>query len=64
MYKFTQRSPITIILLSIVTCGIYFIYWLYVTSKEINDALGREEINTVLGHTRLFLLSGNDICYV
>ena len=48
MYKFTQRSPITIILLSIVTCGIYFIYWLYVTSKEINDALGREEINTVL----------------
>mgnify|MGYP005767938385 CR=1 FL=1 len=48
MYKFTQRSPITLILLSIVTCGIYFIYWLYVTAKEINDALGREEINTVL----------------
>ncbi len=48
MYNFTQRSPITIILLSIITCGIYFIYWLYVTSKEINDALGREEINTAL----------------
>ena len=48
MYNFTQRSPITVILLSIVTCGIYFIYWVYVTSKEVNEALGREEINTAL----------------
>ncbi len=48
MYRFTYRSPIVVILLSLITCNIYFIYWLYTTSNEINDALGRKEINTTL----------------
>ncbi len=36
------RSPGTVILLTIVTCGIYGLIWLYSISKEINAVLGRE----------------------
>jgi len=42
------RNPVTIILLTLVTCGIYGIYWLYLVTKEINAALGEERINFVL----------------
>lgn len=31
------RNPLLIILYSILSCGIYFIVWLYQVSKEIND---------------------------
>ncbi len=43
-----ERNPVTVILLSIVTCGIYSIYWLYKVTSEINAALGEEKINFVL----------------
>jgi len=36
------RSPGTVILLSIITCGIYGIYWYYSTASEINSVLGYE----------------------
>jgi hypothetical protein len=32
----TNRSILTVILLSIFTCGIYQIYWMYVTTEELN----------------------------
>lgn len=31
------RSPVTVLLLSLVTCGIYGIIWFYKVSQEIND---------------------------
>lgn len=37
MYQ--QRSIATVIILSIVTCGIYFYYWMYVTMRDINTYL-------------------------
>lgn len=37
MYQ--QRNVATVIILSIITCGIYFYYWLYVTSRDINNYL-------------------------
>ena len=37
MNKGTVRSIPTLIILSIVTCGIYYYYWLYLTTKEINE---------------------------
>lgn len=43
MYKF--RSPIFVMLLSIFTCGIYYIYWVWVTSRDINYALGKEIVS-------------------
>ena len=48
MPRGVERNPITVILLSIVTCGIYSLYWLYMVTKEINDALGEEKISFVL----------------
>lgn len=36
---FTYRSPWAVVLLAIVTCGIYHLYWLYQTSSELKDNL-------------------------
>ena len=33
----TKRDLITVILLSIFTCGIYSIYWMYQTTRELNS---------------------------
>ena len=38
-------NPIMVLLLPMVTCGVYGIYWLYKTMNEINAGLGREEFN-------------------
>mgnify|MGYP000110522962 CR=1 FL=1 len=32
-----QREPVTFILLTIFTCGIYGLYWMYVMIKDFND---------------------------
>jgi len=37
MYQ--QRSVATVIIFSILTCGIYMWYWIYVTSRDINTYL-------------------------
>lgn len=42
------RNSITVILLTLFTCGIYGLYWFYLVSKEINAALGEERINFAL----------------
>jgi drug/metabolite transporter (DMT)-like permease len=42
---FTERSPITVLLLSIITCGIYFIVWKYQTTDELRRASGDESLN-------------------
>lgn len=34
--------------LSIVTCGLYAMYWMYRFSNDLNQALGREELNAVM----------------
>jgi hypothetical protein len=43
-----KRDPIMVLILGILTCGIYAIYWVFKTSSEIKDALGREDINPAL----------------
>jgi hypothetical protein len=48
MYKGKVRSPIAVILLSIVTCGIYQIYWLFKVSGDVNNALGEQRISAPL----------------
>ena len=37
------RDPIMTLVLTWVTCGIYYWYWMYKASEEINAGLGREE---------------------
>jgi len=38
--KAQERSVGIFILLSLITCGIYSIYWLYAMTTEVNDYLG------------------------
>lgn len=42
------RDPIMIILLSIITCGIYFYIWHYKVSEEINNYVGNQEATSPL----------------
>ena len=30
-----ERNPITVIIIAICTCSLYYLYWLYVTSEEL-----------------------------
>ena len=49
----TNRSVVTFIILSIVTCGIYLIYWQIVTQDELNRLTSEDEPSGVV----CFLLS-------
>lgn len=52
-----NRSPLSVLLLCLVTCGLYYIYWLYVTSKEIEEFLGASDIPPLVDLV-LFILTG------
>lgn len=38
--KFTKRDPVLVLVLFFVTCGLYSIYWFWVTQDEINRVGG------------------------
>lgn len=37
--SFKKREPVVVLILSIVTCGIYYFYWIYQISKELGHYL-------------------------
>ncbi len=39
-----ERNPVVVLVLSVVTCNIYYLFWLYATSRELKDALQDDEI--------------------
>ena len=43
-----ERSPTTILLLSLVTCGVYGLIWKYQTTDELRRATGDESIKPTL----------------
>ncbi|MCR4644445.1 MAG: DUF4234 domain-containing protein [Oscillospiraceae bacterium] len=43
---FTQKSPVTVVILSIVTCGIYALVWYYNAIKELYNA-GQKSIGNL-----------------
>ncbi|MDR0965742.1 MAG: DUF4234 domain-containing protein [Myxococcales bacterium] len=48
MQNFVKRDPLMVIVFSIITCGIYMIYWLYKTMLQMNELTGKETINPML----------------
>jgi hypothetical protein len=40
-----ERNSALVLVLSIVTCGIYYFYWIYATSSELADHTGDRSIN-------------------
>ncbi|MEZ4338028.1 MAG: DUF4234 domain-containing protein, partial [Sandaracinaceae bacterium] len=41
----TRREPWMPAVLTLVTCGVYYFYWQYVTTEELKNATGRDDIN-------------------
>ena len=46
-YIGVRRNGLTVILLSIVTCGIYLFYWYYQAMEDINRASGEQRMNSL-----------------
>lgn len=44
----TKREVILVILFSIITCGIYSIYWMYVTANELNECDKQEPLRNYI----------------
>ncbi|MBW2460915.1 MAG: DUF4234 domain-containing protein [Deltaproteobacteria bacterium] len=44
----TRRSPITVVVLSLVTFGLYALYWLYVTTEELSQETGRGDLSPTM----------------
>src|SRR5688572_25577620 len=40
-----ERNPVPLILLSLVTCGAYSVYWLYQTTRALRDGLDQPNLN-------------------
>ena len=55
-YVGKSRSGVVVILLSIVTCGIYLFYWYYTVMEDINKASGQRRMDSIL------LLVGTVFC--
>jgi hypothetical protein len=54
----TERSGVTVILLTFVTCGIYYFIWKYKTTEELKAASGDKEINPGMDLLLSILLCG------
>ncbi|MEI0488408.1 DUF4234 domain-containing protein [Brachyspira pulli] len=48
MKNFQSKSLLNVGVLSIVTCGIYLIYWIYVTTNDVNSYMEEEYFNPTL----------------
>jgi heme/copper-type cytochrome/quinol oxidase subunit 3 len=44
----TRRDSWVPPVLTLVTCGFYYLYWQYVTSEELKQATGRDDINPLM----------------
>ena len=65
MYIMTKRNIVTFVLLSIFTCGIYSIYWNYLTACELNeqDSEGPPLMNFFLAFLLGFVTCGIYLLY-
>ena len=60
----TRREPWMPVVLTIVTCGIYYFYWQYVTTEELKHASGREDLNPMMDLLLTLLCCGLWSIYV
>ena len=54
----TIRHPLMVYLLSMLTCGIYGIYWFFVFSADVNRGLGENRFNPVLDFVLIWVTCG------
>jgi hypothetical protein len=53
-----KRDPMMVVLFTLLTCGIYGIFWWYNTINEVKNALGREDINPGMEILLVFVTCG------
>jgi hypothetical protein len=39
--RYEERSPVMVLLLTLITCGLYLIYWYYVFYRDLSSITGR-----------------------
>lgn len=44
----TKRSVATVVILSIITCGIYAWWWVYTTANELHEASGTSKFDPIV----------------
>lgn len=57
MRQGTVQNPTTVLILILLTCGLYYFWWAYRTSREIDDYLGDSEIPPIV-HLLLLIVTG------
>ncbi len=58
MQRGEVRNPILVLILPMVTCGIYGLIWIFGVMDDLNKGLGREEYNAVKEIALSFLTCG------
>ena len=58
MQRGTVRHPFLVYILNMFTCGLYGLYWFFVTCEDINRGLGRREFNPILDFVLIWLTCG------
>ena len=48
MYVGKTRSGVLVVILTIITCGLYGLYWYYVVMEDMNKAMNRQYMSSVL----------------
>ena len=62
-YVGQHRDPAMILLLSIVTCGIYYLVWLSQTSQELQDYLGETDTSSGMEVLLVLITCGMYVFY-
>ena len=44
----TERNPVVVVVLSLVTCSVYAFYWLYATTKELAEVTGDRRLDPTI----------------
>lgn len=62
--RMTKREPWIVAVLGLLTCGLYLLYWQYVTTEELKTTSGREDLNPMLDLILGFVTCGVWVIYV
>lgn len=59
----TRQDPALVLILSLVTCGIYYLIWMHRVGNEVQDALGETDTNPGLDVLLTLVTCGLYILY-
>ncbi len=54
----TTREPALVLIFGLVTCGLYYLWWMYETAREIQEFLGEPDISPGVEILLMFITCG------